>query len=430
MLNLPNQILSPVFRQKNNLFNKEEIFNNMKKCLVILLMMLVPASGWAQGPSNEELLQMIKKLEAKFDAAMEQTQKALAEADKAKAEAAAAKAELARLKATPASAADAETTVGESLVRVPATRPGFAISMESVYLRPSRSGLDYGIVDPDTDTDVEGRFENVEPDYGLGVRSDLRYNTDSGRDIGITFSWLKTEDETSEAVSAGGALWGTWIHANATIDDNNVDTAEASYEFEQTVLDLSAGQKLEIGKNLDMRLEAGLRFAKIEQELDIGYIESPAAILDRVDLINHKNDFSGLGPRLGLDLGWKMGGGFNLFGSFGGSLLLGDFDISYTEIDGTVYYDGTPDTLDTRINTKDSYKNRLVPVVEARAGIDYAHRLKSGRIIGAKAGYEWQNWFNMVTSQGFMDDVDAQLMETDTTDLGLDGFFFEGYIHF
>jgi major outer membrane protein len=72
----------------------------------------------------------------------------------------------------------------------------------------------------------------------------------------------------------------------------------------------------------------------------------------------------------------------------------------------------------------------VIPVIETRAGIGYAHQLKNGWSIGARAGYEWQNWFNMVTALRFMDDVDSQIMGTDTTDIGLDGFFIEGFINF
>jgi len=403
--------------------------------VAVLMLFCFPIASWAQEPSNEDLYEMIKKLEAKFNTAMEQTQEALAEMNKAKAEAATAreeaakaKAELARLKAVPTPGANTEATAEESLV---ATKPGVVASLESVYMRPSRSGLDFVVADSFNDSQrVRGSYKQVDPGYSSGWRGGMRIETDSGKDFGIRVGKITGKDSASAEVEPGGSLWGTWLHPDSIIDDNDVDTAEASYEWKQTVLDLSIGQRLNVGQKLDLRLEAGLRYAKIDQEIDISYIQEVSSILNRVDRIDNKNKFSGLGPRFGIDIDWKMGRGFNLFGSFGGSLLMGDFDVSYTEIDGQVFSDGTPDTLNPRIDVEESYDHRLVPVAEARAGIGYAYQLKNGLLLGAKVGYEWQNWFNMVTSQGYMDDVDAQLMETDTADLSLYGYFFEGYLHF
>jgi Legionella pneumophila major outer membrane protein precursor len=78
----------------------------------------------------------------------------------------------------------------------------------------------------------------------------------------------------------------------------------------------------------------------------------------------------------------------------------------------------------------DSEDNRVVPVLEMRAGVEYAYQLENGMFVGAKIGYEWQNGFNMMVVRRKMDDVDEQLMYTDTTDLSLDGFFVEGFLNF
>jgi hypothetical protein len=69
----------------------------MKKCLsVMLLMVFLPVFAWAQAPTNAELYQMVKELERKLDASIE-------EATAAKEEAAKAKDELTRIKEAPAS---------------------------------------------------------------------------------------------------------------------------------------------------------------------------------------------------------------------------------------------------------------------------------------------------------------------------------------
>jgi hypothetical protein len=130
----------------------------MKKWIVVLfLVVALPAVAWAQAPSNEELYQMIKEMERKLDKAIGEANKAKAEAARAKEEAAKAKEELARIKEAPV--ATAAAVPRESLVRASDTKPGFGASAEVVYLRPSRSDLDYVVVDPVNTGNVRGSVE-------------------------------------------------------------------------------------------------------------------------------------------------------------------------------------------------------------------------------------------------------------------------------
>jgi hypothetical protein len=388
----------------------------MKRWIVVMfLVVALPALAWAQAPSNEELYQMIKEMEHKLDKAIDEANKAKAEADKAKEEAARAKEELARIKKAPV--ATPAAVPKESLVRTPDTKPGISASAEAVYLRPSRSNLDFVIMDPNADTDPQGSLEGIEPGYAWGGRFGLSYGFGSGTDIGAQFMWIKTSESESAVRPTGGRLWGTWVHPDSTLGDA-ATSARASYDFEHYVVDLGVGQELDIGKRFGLRIGAGLRYANMAQDLDITYREDPAG---RWADITHKNDFSGWGGRVGLGLDWRVGWGFNIFSSIAGSVLVGDFDLKLTEVDnGTTIVGSVDDTIHTRV----------VPVIETQVGIGYEYRLGNDWTIGAQAGYEWQNWFNMVTVKRFTDDVDDQNMYTDTTDIGLDGFFFKAFMTF
>ena len=326
--------------------------------------------------------------------------------------------ELAQLKTAPAPATTLAGVPAASVVQVPETTEGLGASFEVLYMRPSRSNLDYAISDADTDLQPEGRFEKVEPDYSNGGRFGLSYNFGSGTAVYGQYTMLDTRDSDSALPPTGGSLWGTWLHPNALIDDNDVTSAKMTYDFDHDVFDLGIRKWMEVGSDLGMQIEAGLRYANMKQNIDIQYQnENLGSTAD----IRNKNDFSGWGPRLGLGLDWHVGRGVNLFSSVAGSLLVGDFDLSLSEIDnGSIVISSVEDSED----------NRVVPVLEMRTGIEYAYQLENGMFVGAKVGYEWQNWFNMVTAQRFMDDVDAQLMYTDTTDVSLDGFFVEGFVNF
>ena len=307
------------------------------------------------------------------------------------------------------------------MVQVPETTEGLGASFEVLYMRPSRSNLDYAISDADVDIQPEGRFEKVEPDYSGGGRFGLSYNFGSGTAVYGQYTMLNTRDSDSAVAPAGGSLWGTWLHPNSVIDDRDATSAKMGYDFDHDVFDLGLRKWMEVGSDLGMQIEAGLRYADMSQDIDIQYRDETQN--ETVDISN-QNDFSGWGPRLGLGLDWRVGKGFNLFSSIAGSLLVGDFDLSLKEIDDDA------GVVTTRSSVDDSEDNRVVPVLEMRAGIGYAHQLENGMFVGATIGYEWQNWFNMVTAQRFMDDIDNQLMYTDTTDVSLDGFFVEGFVNF
>ena len=406
----------------------------MKKMMAVMtFLMILPAAAWAQEPSNTELYQMIKAMEQKFNEALDQTNQALAEAQKAKEEAAVAKqeaasareeaarakAELAQLKAAAAPA--------QPLIREAESVPGLGASLEVVYLRPSRSDLDYVIVDTNRTGNVRGSYKEVEPDYSAGARMGLSYDFGTGTAIRAQYLTLDTSDNSSAEKEVGvNDLWGTWLHANAIIDDNDVTSARMSYDFDLDVFDLSARKKLDMGSDLGLGIEAGLRYARIDQKIEVNYRQDVTSTANRRADIYNTNNFSGWGPRVGVDADWRMGKGFSLFGGLAGSLLIGEFSLSQQEYD----YSVGATTPTVRVDVENKERNRVVPVVEMRAGLGYAYQLENGMSIGAKAGYEWQNWFNMVTATRYMDDVDSQLMYTDTTDIALDGFFLEGFINF
>jgi hypothetical protein len=374
----------------------------------VALCFILPAVAWAQAPSNEALHQKILEMERKLDVAID-------EAGKAKDEANQAREELTRLREAAAAASDtsADLPAAEREKGI-----GLGISVEALYMRPTRSGLDFVVADPDAGN-LSGSEKAVEADRDWGFRLGMAYEFKSGAFVGLRATTLDASGDASVTEPSGGSLWGTWLHPDAVIDDDDVTAADASYDFEQDVFDLVVGKKLTVRRNVGLRIDAGLRYAEMKQAFDIHYEQGAVNTVD----VYQDLDYSGWGPTVGMDADWEMGWGISLFGSVSGSLLMGDSDFSIREVD----FNGATTEL---VNVESSDNSRVVPVVEMRAGIGYVYRLNSGYRFGFKAGYEWQNWFNAVTTMRFVDDVDGQLASRDTTDIGVDGFFLEGFFTF
>ncbi len=390
--------------------------------------LLMPAAIWAAEPTNAELFEMFKQLERKLDTAIAEGNRAKAEAAQAREEAAAAKAELAELKAEQKTA-PAKAAASVSLSTTASATP-MHLYVEPLMLRASRNGLDYAILDVNSDGYPEGDVRSVTPDYDEAVRLGMRYETGSGNDVYADVAMLKTRADSYTVVQNSNQLWGLWLHPDSEIDDNDVDEAAAAYDLDYVVADVGVGKSFDLGSGFDARLSGGLRYANIDQSFDVRYKQTVAATADRMDVMHIKNEFKGFGPRIGVDLDWKAGHGINLFGSVAGSLMAGNFSLAMREITGLVYSDGTPDTMHDIVNVAEAHEHRMVPVVEMRVGMGYTYRWSDDLLLGLSAGYEWQNWSNMAGARRFNDDVDAQVSSTETDDLSFEGFFLRGEVSF
>ena len=181
-------------------------------------------------------------------------------------------------------------------------------------------------------------------------------------------------------------MWGNWLHANATIDDNDVTWAKGSYGLDLNSFDLGLRQQLVKQESFAIDLLAALRYANLKQKTSVYYRQDVTATTYRSATIEDKNNFKGWGPRVGFDMNWKIGHGFSFFNETAGSLLLGNYSLSYSELDRAA--GSTTDISRVDINESET---RLIPVVEIKVGAGYSRELKNGWIIGANAGYEWQN---------------------------------------
>ncbi len=393
----------------------------MKKITAtLLIIVLLPALGWALEPSNKELYEMILRLEQRIDATSADAERYKAEAEAARKEANEIRSELARIRQ------QKNTPVSTAAITPPQSKSGLTTSVEVINLRPTRTNLDFATYDPASSgsDQVTGTSVAIKPDHHAGIRFGLGYDNGQGSTLEANFTRLTTSDSRT-AEDGDGNLWGNWLHANAIIDDDNVTWAKGSYGLDLNSFDLGLRQQLVEQESFAIDLLAALRYANLKQKTSIYYRQDVTATTYRSATIEDKNNFKGWGPRVGFDMNWKIGHGFSFFNETAGSLLLGNYSLSYSELDRAA--GSTTDISRVDINESET---RLIPVVEIKVGAGYSRELKNGWIIGANAGYEWQNWFNMVLAYRFNDDVDSQLKSTDTTDLSLDGFFLETYVKF
>jgi hypothetical protein len=272
---------------------------------------------------------------------------------------------------------------------------------EYLLLQPRRRAFDYAIVAPTNNGTPVGAVQSLQWDTDSGVRVGGGYRLPGdGWEIGAYYTYFHSNVSQSVTAPAGGTLFTTLTHPGS-IEMANTATADSGLNY--NVVDIEVGRRFLIGDSCSVRLFAGGRFAWINQSLNAAYDGGDANLA----LVSSPIDFDGAGLRLGGDAHWQVGWGFSLFARGSGSLLAGDFKTSLVETNDN--------GATTNVNVTENFE-KMVPVAEVGIGVAWQYRN-----FQVSAAYEMSNWFGMVDSPDFVDDVHQGKMSHRTGDLSIEG---------
>ncbi|MGP1387018.1 MAG: Lpg1974 family pore-forming outer membrane protein [Thainema sp.] len=299
-----------------------------------------------------------------------------------------------------------ETAINRSVDRP----QSIEISTEVLFLEPNTSQpQDFAIVDPGTALFAGGEVVAPEYDRDTAIRIGANYHLpDSRVDIGVTHTTLSSSGSLAVERDPNGFLLSTLA---APVQNENADTASSEIDLNHAVTDVEVGYAVTDSDRLDARLFGGLRFADIHQDNVVRY--------DGRDFTNTEiqiaRDFTGYGLRAGGEAHLNFGGDVSLFGRAAGSLLVGNFDSRLQETDNN--------GADLIVALERSADERVVPVVEVAAGLQWQPSIGDNANLTFAAGYELQNWFNVADTTRFVDNSGTGVITQDEGDLSLEGFF-------
>lgn len=282
-------------------------------------------------------------------------------------------------------------------------------SLSVMFLDPATSNLlDFALVDPGIALTAGGTVATVDLEEDTALRYGLTYRfANSALELGVDHVSLSSSGSASATRPPNGFLFATLANP---AQNERADTASANASIDSSVTNVELGYRLPAGRDLEIRLFTGLRFADLNQDLQVRY--------DGEDftntLINIERGFSGGGLRLGGQANWNIGAGFSLYGRAAGSLLVGDISINQSEVDNN--------GLD-QIASLQSRETRIVPMLELTAGLDWTANLSNASRLTIGAGYTLENWFNATDSIRFVDSASAGVFTQDSSDLSWEGFF-------
>jgi hypothetical protein len=272
---------------------------------------------------------------------------------------------------------------------------------EYLLLQPRRRAFDYAIVSPTSSGIPQGNIASLQWDTESGVRAGGGYRLPGdGWEIGAYYTYFHSNASQSATAPAGGVLFTTLTHPGS-VEEAATATADSGLNYQ--LLDVEVGRTFPIGESCSVRLFGGGRFAWINQSLNAVYNGIDANIA----VVSSPIDFDGAGLRLGGEGRWNVGWGFSLFARGSGSLLVGDFRTSLVETNDN--------GATTNVNVTDNFE-KMVPVLEVGIGIGWQYRN-----FQASAAYEMANWFGMVDSPDFADDVAQGKLIRRTSDLNIEG---------
>jgi hypothetical protein len=154
------------------------------------------------------------------------------------------------------------------------------------------------------------------------------------------------------------------------------------WKMVMNTLDVEASHPFDLGDSFFLRPSVGLKGASIDQTI---HADWDADIYTSTEKVDH--DFWGLGPKLGLQAGFKLYDNFKFIGSFSTAFLWGDWKVTDTYVrplalGGLI----TPTTITTRMNNA----SLGTVVFDYFIGAEWVHPKNSH--ITLRLGYEMQAW--------------------------------------
>lgn len=233
-------------------------------------------------------------------------------------------------------------------------------TISALYWKAQEEGLDYAIKNKNGTTYcTDGEVDRVDFDWDWGFKLGLGYYFPC-RCFDFDVLWTRFHSKGSDSTSAEfpDALFPIWTNPNTNF--TNLSHSKACINLDLDTIDLQLSSLFSPNCFLSLRPRAGLFVALIDQKFNINAgdgdsLGTPTLVLD--DDIDMKNDFWGIGPKLGVDTIWTLGCGFSFIANGDLAITYGCFNIHQTE--NVLFEETVPPTTYFKIKD-DPYYHSLV----------------------------------------------------------------------
>lgn len=314
-----------------------------------------------------------------------------------------------------------------TLVAVPQLPGGFVIGATAYYLEPTftNGDLDYASFNFGTTSTFFSSLQHVEPDYDWAWGANVGYIfPNTGNDVNLSYFHLDLDHNESVA---GNPFLSIINFVDGEIDDAQILFAHSKADYRLNQLDLTAGQFIDVGCRLILHPFAGLRWASFDRDLDSAYFESltttPPFTLDDALFTKEESDFDGIGPLVGIDASYYIAYGLGAVAHFDSALLVGNIDVDTTAFHVENF--GAGDQTFFINNFKAEDYRRIVPVMDAKLGLDYTYIFNNcaNSDLTLEVGWMVSHYFNIADRVSAIvdDDSDVTIFAHKTSDFAFHG---------
>jgi len=285
------------------------------------------------------------------------------------------------------------------LVTIPELRPGFEFDLTLLALKPGASNLNFVIYNKELPSQSPTWTEKeIRPGYSFAFALGAGYVFQEGRDI--TLDWTHLTSNTTSTTVAPDASFFLGPDYEIGPDSLTIRKAVGMAQFKYDVVNLSAAQRVSLGRQVEMRFFGGLSTGFLKEQVKTTYsgstvtgpFQGPFSTMQEVT-----SQFTGIGPRLGIEGSYLTDYGFGFLGEAAASALIGSM---YSK---TAYVSSAQEILalyGQSVNNqfiKDQNVTQVIPGIDANLALMYKHAFSQGASMTIKAGYQAAVYINAIS---------------------------------
>lgn len=308
----------------------------------------------------------------------------------------------------------------QSTVSVPSLKGGFEVGVTGVYFDTNYARNHLAIRDTshhDT-SQPNGDIIDVGYDYTFGWGANLGYIfPNTGNDIRLTYFQINTDDDESARKPHHGRLWTLSTHPDDDYQER-VYKAHGDIEFDNYTVDLEFGQRINVGCRLSLRVFAGVSYTDLEKEFHVKYRdhEEDEHIIEKNKF---ESEFWGIGPKVGIDSSFALGGGFGIVARAAVAAYIGELDTK-TDITNLTFGHGfDKDSADAKLDDSD----HVVTALDLKIGLDYSYQMNSGSVVALEGGYWAKHYYDAVGNIQFISDHHDAMNDYQLDDVSFHGVY-------
>ncbi len=292
------------------------------------------------------------------------------------------------------------TTSNDNMFKIfiPDLRQGFEFSLTALALKPGASNLNYVIYNKGLPLQSPSWTEKeISPGFDAGFGLSAACIFPEGKDINL--DWTHLNSSSSSSISAPNTNF--FLGPDYEIGPAGIPIRHATgdAQFKYDVINLDAGQFIDIGRHVEMHFFAGLSNAYLREQVNatytgntlVGLYQGPFSTKQEVTA-----NFTGIGPRLGVEFDYMSDVGMGILAKGAASALIGS---SYAK---TAYISSAQELKvkygqNTNYQTiEDSNLYRVIPGFDAKLGVFYKRTLGNCSLLKLEGGYQAAVYINAI----------------------------------